>query len=167
MRKGEAKVPSIKLLGWGESADAHHMTAPKPDGAGAFAAMRDALNMARLAPKDVGYINLHGTGTSLNDSMESLAVHALFADNTPPVSSTKPITGHTLGAAGALELSLCWMSLARGGLPVHCWDGQYDETLPHLDFVTPGTAAVPKICMSNSFAFGGCNTSLIIAGEGV
>jgi 3-oxoacyl-[acyl-carrier-protein] synthase-1 len=143
------------------------MTAPKPDGTGALAAMRDALSMAGIAPKDVDYINLHGTGTPLNDSMESLAIDALFADNKPPVSSTKPVTGHTLGAAGALELSLCWMSLTSGGLPAHCWDGQHDETLPHLDFAAPENTASPKICMSNSFAFGGCNTSLIIVREGV
>ena len=155
----------IELSGWGESADAHHMTAPRPDGAGALAAMRDAVNMAGIAPKDVGYINLHGTATPLNDSMEALAVDSLFADNKPPVSSTKPITGHTLGAAGAIELALCWMALSKGGLPAHCWDGEHDEKIPRLNFAGPGTTAQPKICMSNSFAFGGCNTSIIISGK--
>jgi 3-oxoacyl-[acyl-carrier-protein] synthase-1 len=153
---------NIELLGWGESADAHHITAPRPDGSGAEAAMREALNMTGLSPGNVDYINLHGTGTPLNDNMEALAVKAVFADNAPPISSTKPITGHTLGAAGALELSLCWMALTKGGLPVHCWDGQRDDGMPHLNFVAPGTNAKPAICMSNSFAFGGCNTSLII-----
>jgi 3-oxoacyl-[acyl-carrier-protein] synthase-1 len=154
--------PDIELLGWSESSDAHHMTAPRPDGSGAKAAMQEALKVAKISPNDVGYINLHGTGTPLNDSMESLAVQAVFADKSPPVSSTKPITGHTLGAAGALELALCWMAVAQGGIPAHCWDGQRDESMPPLNFAAPGSTAKPAICMSNSFAFGGCNTSLII-----
>jgi 3-oxoacyl-[acyl-carrier-protein] synthase-1 len=157
-----ATEPRVALLGWGESADAHHLTAPRPDGSGAQAAMREALNMAGLAPEDVGYINLHGTGTPLNDSMEALAIHAVFAGNGPPVSSTKPVSGHTLGAAGALELSLCWMALVHGGLPVHCWDGQPDPEIPSLNFAASGSAASMRICMSNSFAFGGCNVSLVI-----
>jgi 3-oxoacyl-[acyl-carrier-protein] synthase-1 len=161
LRKDEPQA-DIELLGWGESADAHHMTAPRPDGNGAVAAMREALNMAKISTGDVGYINLHGTGTPLNDSMEALAIQAVFADNAPPVSSTKPITGHTLGAAGVLELALCRMALTEGGLPAHCWDGQLDEEIPRLNFVAPNTNVKPKICMSNSFAFGGCNTSLII-----
>jgi 3-oxoacyl-[acyl-carrier-protein] synthase-1 len=152
----------VELLGWGESADAHHMTAPQPDGIGAQAAMEEALDMAKISPGDVDYINLHGTGTPLNDSMEALAIQAVFGDKAPPLSSTKPITGHTLGAAGALELALCRMALTEGGLPAHCWDGQLDEKIPRLNFVTPNTSAKPRICMSNSFAFGGCNTSLII-----
>jgi 3-oxoacyl-[acyl-carrier-protein] synthase-1 len=152
----------IELLGWGESADAHHMTAPRPDGNGARAAMEEALRMARISPGDVDYINLHGTGTLLNDSMEALAIQAVFADKAPPISSTKPITGHTLGAAGALELALCRMALTEGAFPAHCWDGQLDEEIPRFNFVAPKTSAKPNICMSNSFAFGGCNTSLII-----
>jgi 3-oxoacyl-[acyl-carrier-protein] synthase-1 len=149
-------------LGWGESADAHHMTAPRPDGSGARAAMEEALNMAKISSGDVDYINLHGTGTLLNDSMEALAIQAVFADKAPLLSSTTPITGHPLGAAGALELALCRMALTEGALPAHCWDGQLDEEIPHFNFVAPNTSAKPKICMSNSFAFGGCNTSLII-----
>jgi 3-oxoacyl-[acyl-carrier-protein] synthase-1 len=152
----------IELLGWGESADAYHMTAPRPDGSGARAAMEEALQMAKISPGDVDYINLHGTGTPLNDSMEAMAIQAVFADKAPPLSSTKPISGHTLGAAGALELALCRMALTEGGLPAHCWDGQLDEEIPRLNFVAPNTSAKQKICMSNSFAFGGCNTSLII-----
>jgi 3-oxoacyl-[acyl-carrier-protein] synthase-1 len=169
MQKNEPQdrnAANIQLLGWGESADAHHMTAPRPDGSGAIAAMREALRMARISPNDVGYVNLHGTGTPLNDRMESLAMQAVFADTAPPVSSTKPITGHTLGAAGALELALCWMALAEGGLPAHCWDGQRDEEMPSLNFATAGSSDQPEICMSNSFAFGGCNTSLIIGRNG-
>jgi len=159
---GGTSQPHVSLLGWGESADAHHLTAPAPDGSGAQAAMREAMNMADIAPADIGYINLHGTGTPLNDSMEAAAINAIFADNAPPVSSTKPVTGHTLGAAGALELSLCWMSLAHGGLPVHCWDDQPDPEMPSLNFVANSATSANRICMSNSFAFGGCNVSLII-----
>jgi 3-oxoacyl-[acyl-carrier-protein] synthase-1 len=165
LQKGESQTndsADIELLGWGESSDAHHMTAPRPDGIGARAAMEEALQMAEISPGDVGYINLHGTGTLLNDSMEALAIQAVFADKAPPLSSTKPISGHTLGAAGALELALCRGALTEGGLPAHCWDGQLDEEIPRFNFVAPNTNTKPRICMSNSFAFGGCNTSLII-----
>jgi 3-oxoacyl-[acyl-carrier-protein] synthase-1 len=174
----EKGKPKIELRGYGESADAFHMTSPRPDGTGAIRAMEEALSRAGLDPGEVDYINLHGTGTALNDKMEALAVHAVFRETPPPVSSTKPITGHTLGAAGALELALCWMVLYASdersvleasppltpGLPPHCWDGVYDEELPVLLFAGKERAGEkkPRICMSNSFAFGGCNTSLIL-----
>jgi 3-oxoacyl-[acyl-carrier-protein] synthase-1 len=157
----------IELLGWGESADAHHLTAPRPDGAGAEAAMRRALAAAGIEPRAVDYVNLHGTGTALNDQMEAAAISRVFGDAFPPVSSTKPVTGHTLGAAGALELAICWMTLASNStkLPAHCWDGEPDEEMPPLNFAR-NRAAPPRICMSNSFAFGGCNISLIIGRNG-
>ena len=161
-KKEGSPKPDILLLGWGESSDGYHLTAPRPDGSGACTAMKEALNMAGLKPEDIDYINLHGTGTPLNDSMEALAVNSVFKDSKPYVSSTKPVTGHTLGAAGALEISLCWMSLAEGGLPVHCWDKECDTEMPELNFVQKGVKAKNKICMSNSFAFGGCNVSLIV-----
>jgi 3-oxoacyl-[acyl-carrier-protein] synthase-1 len=115
-------------------------------------------------------MNLHGTGTILNDRMEALAVAAVFPGyaRSPLCSSTKPFTGHTLGAAGALELALCWLTLHNGRegfapAPIHCWDGVYDEELPALRFVRSGEGVKDlRICMSNSFAFGGCNTSLIL-----
>jgi 3-oxoacyl-[acyl-carrier-protein] synthase-1 len=169
--------PRIELRGYGESADAFHMTAPRPDGSGAARAMKEALSRAGIGPGEVDYINLHGTGTALNDRMEALAVDALFGEAPPPVSSTKPLTGHTLGAAGALELAVCWMVLdAAGersaakaassvppGLPPHCWDGVYDGDIPALAFAGPESSGErARICMSNSFAFGGCNTSLIL-----
>jgi 3-oxoacyl-[acyl-carrier-protein] synthase-1 len=170
----------IELAGIGESADAFHITAPRADGGGAIRAMEAALKNAGIGPEDVGYINLHGTGTPLNDSMEARALAAVFPapEEAPLVSSTKPITGHTLGAAGALELALCWMALqgsaatagpaggtepAAAALPVHCWDGVYDDELPVLRFAAPGDGAANlRVCMSNSFAFGGCNISLIL-----
>ncbi|MDR0525128.1 MAG: 3-oxoacyl-ACP synthase [Spirochaetaceae bacterium] len=164
------KIPGIALLGAGESSDAYHLTAPHPNGKGAIQAMNQALAQAGLPPEAVDYLNLHGTGTLLNDPMEAQAVAAIFPHylDRPIVSSTKPITGHTLGAAGALELALCWTILADtpgsgAGLPIHCWDGVRDEALPELHFAdsTPGPAN-PSVCMSNSFAFGGCNVSLIL-----
>jgi 3-oxoacyl-[acyl-carrier-protein] synthase-1 len=130
--------------------------------------MEEALSDAGIEPGDVGYVNLHGTGTPLNDSMEAAAMAAVFssAPEQPLVSSTKAITGHTLGAAGALELALCWMALAPPvsprPVPMHCWDGVYVEELPGLRFAAQGTEAYLRICMSNSFAFGGCNVSLIV-----
>jgi len=155
------KNSSVELLGTGESADAYHMTAPGTDGAGPARAMRAALVDAEIKAKQIGYINLHGTGTELNDKAEALAMKAVF-DEMPPISSTKPITGHTLGAAGALEAAICWMVLVeKKGLPVHCWDGVKDEEIT----VFPGGGdgqKTPAICMSNSFAFGGCNASLIL-----
>jgi 3-oxoacyl-[acyl-carrier-protein] synthase-1 len=164
--------PPVALLGAGESADAYHITAPRPDGAGAIRAMERALAAAGMSPADIGYVNLHGTGTPQGDAMEALAMGAVFPAPGPPVSSTKPVTGHTLGAAGALELALCWLLLARAGggapqaLPVHCWDGVRDGELPELCFAGPRSAAVGlRACMSNSFAFGGCNISLIIGRE--
>ena len=160
----------IALLGAGESADAFHITAPRSDGSGAIQAMGQALARAGIEPDEVDYLNLHGTGTPLNDRMEALALARVFPGYTarPLVSSTKPITGHTLGAAGALELALCWMTLdaasqGKTAVPVHCWDEVYDHELPKLRFAEPGTRMEkPRICMSNSFAFGGCNVSLII-----
>jgi len=155
---------AVELLGAGESSDAYHMTAPGTDGAGPAKAMRAALVDAALDSGQIGYINLHGTGTELNDKAEGLAIRAVF-NEIPPISSTKPITGHTLGAAGALEAAICWMVLTeQRGLPVHCWDGVKDEEIPVSPSAGGGQKA-PSICMSNSFAFGGCNVSLILGGR--
>ena len=158
---------TIKLLGWGESADAYHMTSPDPSGAGAEKAIRLALENAKISASDVGYINLHGTGTKFNDSMESKAVNAVFgeAGNNVPVSTTKPITGHTLGAAAALELAICWKAIKENAIPVQVWDGQRDEEIPALNFADKKTKPAQKelkVCLSNSFAFGGANACLVI-----
>jgi len=155
----------VTLAGVGESSDAHHISAPHPDGIGARNAIKAALEDAGLKPEQIGYINLHGTATPQNDSMESLAVSQLFKA-APPCSATKPLTGHTLGAAGALEAALCWLTLAGDGhLPVHWWDGKKDEQLPALELVTPGQTlpAAPKHVLSNSFAFGGNNIALVLS----
>jgi 3-oxoacyl-[acyl-carrier-protein] synthase-1 len=160
---------AVEFLGSGESSDAFHMTAPGTDGAGPAKAMKAALADAGLDSGQIGYINLHGTGTELNDKAEALAMKAVF-NEIPPISSTKPITGHTLGAAGALEAAICWMVLTeKRGLPVHCWDGVRDEEIPGIEsrfFPAAGEGQkAPSICMSNSFAFGGCNVSLVLGGR--
>jgi 3-oxoacyl-[acyl-carrier-protein] synthase-1 len=157
---------SIKITGMGESADAHHVTAPREDGLGAMQAMRAALSDAGCQAEDIDYINLHGTGTPLNDAMESIAVHTVFP-HLVPVSSTKGFTGHALGAAGAVELAFCCMALspqnAENLLPPHIWDGAADPKLPALNFVKVGQKKNGlKRCLSNSFAFGGCNVSLVV-----
>ncbi len=152
----------IALLGSGSSCDAHHISAPEPSGKGALQAMRKALANAKLAPEQIGYLNLHGTATQHNDAMESLAVASLFPQGVA-CSSTKPMSGHTLGAAGALEAAFCWLSLAHGRVPPHVWDGQADPALPALHWAKAGDTLKRRCLMSNSFAFGGNNISLIIA----
>ncbi|WP_136069319.1 beta-ketoacyl-ACP synthase [Modicisalibacter radicis] len=160
-----AEPGGIQLTGVGESADAYHISAPRPDGSGALAAMRGALAQAGLAPHQVDYLNLHGTGTPHNDRMEALAVNALF-DGSPPASSTKALTGHTLGAAGALEAAFCWLALERGRLPRHVYDGAYDPELAPLALVGDDAPARPPChALSNSFAFGGNNASLLLSRE--
>jgi 3-oxoacyl-[acyl-carrier-protein] synthase-1 len=165
----EPRDGGIQLLGVGESSEAHHMSAPDPSGVGAETAMRGALADAELSSDAIAYLNLHGTGTPLNDKMECLAVERVFG-GALPVSSTKPLVGHTLGAAGAIEAAFCWLVLDRcaGGalsLPPHAWDGQRDPELPALHLVQKGeTAAVgaaPRV-MSNSFGFGGNNCTLVL-----
>jgi len=159
---------AIALLGAGASCDAHHISAPEPTGRGARQAMQQALDNAGLKAQDIDYLNLHGTATPLNDAMESLAVNAIFPEGVP-CSSTKPLTGHTLGAAGALEAAFCWLSLApensEHAVPPQLWDGEADPQLPALRWTAPGArlALSNRRClMSNSFAFGGNNISLII-----
>jgi 3-oxoacyl-[acyl-carrier-protein] synthase-1 len=159
----------IYLEGYGSSADAHHMTAPAPDGSGASRAMKAALDSAGLNADDIDYINLHGTGTVHNDSAEAYAVASIFSGSGHTlVSSTKTVTGHTLGAAGALEAAICWYTLYSGVhyIPPRCSDGIEDESIPRLRFSEKGSVIdTIKHCMSNSLAFGGCNISLILGVE--
>ena len=158
----------IQYLGGGASSDAYHMSSPEPQGLGAQQAMRAALREARLDIAQIDYINLHGTATEHNDSMESLALAAVLAQDVP-CSSTKSLTGHTLGAAGALEAAFCWLALADERsdrrLPPHVWDGTPDPALPALRFTTRDSRLAPgkpRYVMSNSFAFGGNNASVIL-----
>ena len=162
------KPADIALLGAGESSDAHHISSPEPNGKGAEAAIRQALAAAGAAPDDISYLNLHGTATPKNDKMESRAVARLFPKGVP-CSSTKPLTGHTLGAAGATELAFCWLALSHHNvdrrLPPHVWDGCADPTLPELNLVRTGDTIdrhPRRIMLSSSFAFGGSNCCLAI-----
>jgi 3-oxoacyl-(acyl-carrier-protein) synthase len=154
----------VRLLGAGSSSDAYHMSSPDPAGLGAQQAMRAALAQAGLEPAQIDYLNLHGTATTHNDAMEARAVAAVFPHGVP-CSSTKPLTGHTLAAAGALEAAFCWLSLRDGRLPPQHWDGMADPELPALRFVEAGARLPdggPRRLMSSSFAFGGNNACLIL-----
>ncbi|HJU84448.1 MAG TPA: beta-ketoacyl-[acyl-carrier-protein] synthase family protein [Holophagaceae bacterium] len=162
------KAPSeLALLGSGASSDAHHISSPDPSGAGAERAMAEALADAGLRADQVGYVNLHATATAKNDEMESRAMAALFPEGVP-CSGTKPLTGHALGASAALELAFCWLTLQEAWnpqrlLPPHRWDGEGDPELPALRLARPGDRlGKSELCMSNSFAFGGNNLSLLL-----
>jgi len=158
---------AVALCGWGESSDGHHISAPDPEGGGARIAMREALARAGIDAAQIDYVNLHGTATVQNDAMESRAVAALFGGEVA-VSSTKPLTGHTLGAAGALEAAFCWLAMQddnpQGRLPPHLWDGEQDPALPVLNVAAPGAQLGRPIryALSNSFAFGGSNAALVL-----
>lgn len=161
----------VLLAGCGASSDAHHISAPAPDGAGAVQAMQQALQDAGLQPQQLDYVNLHGTATEHNDAMESQAVSRLLGTDVP-CSSSKPMTGHTLGAAGALEAAFCWLMLQSGYNPQsllipHLWDAQPDARLPAIRLAgLQERADRLHWVMSNSFAFGGNNTSLILGTAG-
>jgi 3-oxoacyl-[acyl-carrier-protein] synthase-1 len=157
---------AVALCGWGESSDGHHMSAPDPAGGGARISMSEALRRAGVKAGEIDYINLHGTATVQNDAMESRAVAELFGGEVA-VSSTKPFTGHTLGAAGAVEAAFCWLAMQddnpEGKLPPHLWDGIPDPALPALNVVRPGARLGRPLrwALSNSFAFGGSNATLV------
>jgi 3-oxoacyl-[acyl-carrier-protein] synthase I len=154
---------AILLLGVGESSDAYHMSSPHPEGRGARAAMLQALDDAGLTAADIDYINMHGTGTQNNDSAEGNAVAAVFADRTQPVeaSSTKGATGHTLGAAGALEAVICALSLRHGLLPGSANTQRVDAT-PGFEYLCANRYRPIARALSNSFGFGGSNCALVL-----
>jgi 3-oxoacyl-[acyl-carrier-protein] synthase-1 len=155
---------SVLLLGVGESSDAYHMSAPHPEGLGARRAMRAALASALLDPGDIEYINLHGTGTPSNDRSESHAVTSVFGPTTP-CSSTKGATGHTLGAAGALEAVISALAVRNGFMPGGVHTSTIDPTLTALYIRDNRRASIRRV-MSNSFGFGGTNCSLILGRAG-
>ena len=155
---------SVLLLGVGESSDAYHMSAPHPEGLGARRAMRAALASAVLDPGDIDYINLHGTGTPSNDRSESHAVTSVFGPTTP-CSSTKGATGHTLGAAGALEAVISALAVKNGFMPGGVHTSTIDPTLTALYIRDNRRASIRRV-MSNSFGFGGTNCSLILGRAG-
>ncbi len=160
----------VELLGYGSSSDAHHMSSPDPTGNGAISAFQHALRKAELNADQVGWINLHGTGTNHNDQMEALAVVNVFGEQLP-CTSTKPYTGHTLGAAGAVEAAILWATISRkinpnGVLPAQLWDNQPDPTMANI-YLTDKNSHWQKekrIGASSSFAFGG-NNAVLILGE--
>lgn len=163
-----SREPAVSaLLGVGTSSDAYHISAPRPDGSCAYSAMQAALQDAALRPDQLDYINLHGTATRQNDAMEGCAVGQLFGSETA-CGSSKPATGHCLGAAGAIEAGLCWLLLSdlnpEKRLPPHLWDGVSDPEIPKLGFLTLESRQPKRLqyCLSNSFSFGGNNVSLLI-----
>ena len=154
---------AVLLLGVGESSDAYHMSAPHPQGRGARAAMLQALEAAALSPGDIEYINFHGTGTPSNDEAEARAVTDVLGQ--VPGSSTKGATGHTLGAAGALEAVICALALQQGVMPAGVNTTEVDPALP-VHYLRANRAARLSRVMSNSFGFGGSNCSLILGRAG-
>lgn len=151
-----------RLSGWGASCDAHHATAPHPDGAGAVAAMRAALTRAGLAPGAIDYVNAHGTGTRDNDLAESKALKTVFGERVPPFSSTKRYFGHSLGASGAIEGVVCVESLRRQEMPANLGFTTPDPALG-LSPLTAFQRAPLRHVMSNSFGFGGNNAVLVFS----
>jgi 3-oxoacyl-[acyl-carrier-protein] synthase-1 len=155
----------VVLAGYGESIDAWHISAPHPEGDGIARAMRSALAMAGYQPSEVGYVNMHGTGTLHNDIMEAKAVIDVLGAAVP-VSSTKPMTGHTLGAAGALEAAICY-ALLQGdleALPIQHGMQTQDSQFEQLQVITEASRRLNEpVVMSNSCGFGGHNTCLVLA----
>lgn len=152
-----------EVIGYGSSADAYHMAAPAVDGAGAAQAMRMALSDAGLTPRDVDYINAHGTGTALNDVSETVAIKSVFGDHAykVAVSSTKSMTGHLLGAAGAIEAIACLQAL-KTGLISPTINYEHPDPECDLDYVpNEARSANPRVAMSNSFGLGGHNACLV------
>jgi 3-oxoacyl-[acyl-carrier-protein] synthase-1 len=157
---GGTPAGAVLLLGTGESSDAYHMSSPHPQGRGAATAMRAALHAAALDSADIDYINFHGTGTLSNDQAEAQAVEAVLGQDVPG-SSTKGATGHTLGAAGALEAVICALSLQADLLPAGVNTHDIDPQL-HVNYLLANRGAPLRHILSNSFGFGGSNCSLIL-----
>lgn len=159
-RIDECPDDAIPVLGFGESCDAYHMSSPHPDGKGAVAAMRAALARANLAPHDIDYINLHGTGSLINDKAEDAAVFSLFGDAVP-CSSTKGWTGHALGSAGIAEAAISCLCMSEGLVPTNLNmrspDPSFRSRIVRDSFKRP----IRRI-LSNSFGFGGNNCSLVL-----
>ena len=149
------------LSGYGNACDAFHQTASSPDGEGAYRAMKEALELAGLQPTDIDYINAHGTGTPNNDASESHAMMRLFGEQVPPVSSTKPFTGHTTSASGSIEAVFCILALQQGFLPVNLnWSQAMEDGIVP---VAQPTKKELKHVLCNAFGFGGNDSSLLIS----
>jgi len=154
----------VELAGYGASSDAHHLTAPHPEGEGAIRAIRLALKNAGVAPEEIDYINAHGTSTPLNDPMETKAVKAVFGDHAYKLkmSSTKSMTGHLLGAAGALEAIICVLAI-KGGFYPPTINNENQDPECDLDIVAnKGVSAPMRVAMSTSLGFGGHNSVVVL-----
>ena len=150
-----------EVIGFGTSSDAHHMTAPPEDGRGAALSMTNAINDAEIHPSEIDYINAHGTSTPLGDIAETTALKKVFGDNVPQISSTKSMTGHTLGAAGAIESIFCIQAINHGIIPPTI---NLDKPDPLCDLNYTPLVSVEKnvrVAMNNSFGFGGTNSTLV------
>lgn len=162
-RHAQARGAPIHAIvaGWGNTADAYHLTAPLPDGSGAARCMQQALRRAGLQPCDIGYINAHGTSTPLGDVAETRAIRRVFGADAPPVSSTKSMTGHLLGAGGLTEAIACVFAVRDGLLPptLHL---DSPDPLCDLDYIPHiARTACIRAAMSNAFGFGGQNASIL------
>ena len=162
--RAEARGAEIhgEIMGYGRNSDAYHITAPSPDGSGAVACMEAALDDAGLAPGDVGHVNSHGTSTPLNDAAESEAIVKVFGGSPPPVTSTKGVTGHMIGAAGAVEAVACILASGEGLVPPTANHDQTDPVVA-VDVVAGEPRQARGPALSNSFGFGGHNATLVLA----
>lgn len=160
LERAEPGAGAVVLLGYGESSDGYHMSAPHPDGTGVHLAVTQALERARLAPDAIDYINLHGTATLANDRAEDAALHRIFGDGVP-CSSTKGWTGHTLGAAGATEAIISALCLERSYVPGTLNTRTLDPSLRSRIVLSGGERPLRHV-LSNSFGFGGNNCSLVL-----
>ena len=159
--KKRGVIAQAFLSGYGNACDAYHQTASSPEGEGAYRAMKEALELASLQPADIDYINAHGTGTQNNDVSESQAMKRLFGDQMPPVSSTKPFTGHTTSASGSIEAVFCILALQNGFLPVNLnWSQPMDDGI--IPVSKPTQKALNHV-LCNAFGFGGNDSSLLLS----
>ena len=150
------------IAGYGNACDAFHQTASSPDGEGAFLAMSKALSEAHMKPKDIDYINAHGTGTPNNDLSESAAIRRLFGNNVPPVSSTKSFSGHTTSASGSIETVISLLALQEQFLPINLGWSTPIQDGGIIPVTEPRKASLNNV-MCNSFGFGGNDSSLILS----
>ena len=165
VRQTDRSSPGITIRGWGTSNDANHMTGPSRDGSGLALAMRLSLNSAGLQPADIDYINAHGTGTTYNDAMESLAMHMVFGYSCPPFSGFKGMLGHTLGAAGVVETILCVLALQDQILPGTPRLNVAAEGAPTSLLREPRPVARLNRILKLNTGFGGINGALILRHE--
>ena len=150
-----------EIVGYASNTDAYHITAPDPGARMVTKAIRDALNMAGLEPAQIDYINAHGTSTPLNDKCEAMAISRVFGDYKVPVSSTKSMIGHLIGAAGAVEAIACALAMENQIIPPSI---NYETPDPEFDLniITKPTPANLKAVMNNSFGFGGHNAVIVL-----